>query len=75
MLVSVVLVGFTGPMLFESFTAAMDAGTNDMLGVVIRLAQRLDWAVFPIVGGLVLMGLGRMIMLLAAIDRSLRGVN
>ena len=31
------------------------------------------WAVGPIVGGLVLMGIARIIMLLGAINRSLRG--
>lgn len=74
-LVSIALVGYSAPALFQTFTTAMDAGSNDMLGVVTRMAQSVAWSVAPIVGGLCLMGLGRMIMLLAAINRSLRGVN
>jgi hypothetical protein len=72
-LVSIAIVGYGAPSMVQTFTAAMDAGNQNMFEVVGRLAASLHWAVAPIVGGLLLMGLGRVIMLLSAINRSLRG--
>ena len=71
-LASVVVIGYGAPAMLQAFTTAMDSGT-DMVGVVGGLLAQLHWAVTPIVGGLVLMGLGRIILLLGAINRSLRG--
>lgn len=73
-LVSIALIGFGAPDLIAGFNAASAAPSADMLGLVADLARGLSWAVTPIVGGLVLMGLARIIMLLGAINRSLRGM-
>lgn len=72
-LVSIVIIGYSAPAMFQSFSAAMDAGNQNMFGVVGGLLGSLGWAVTPIVGGLLLMGVARIIMLLGAINRSLRG--
>ena len=61
------------PQAIASFTAAMDAGNANMLEVSLGLAGNYAWAFYWIVGGLLLMGFGRVIMLLGAINRSLRG--
>ncbi|RYE58471.1 MAG: hypothetical protein EOP20_06015 [Hyphomicrobiales bacterium] len=71
-LISIAVIGYGAPAMFQTFSAAMDAGDN-ALATVSGLAASLNWAVLPIVGGLALMGMGRIIMLLAAINRSLRG--
>ena len=44
-----------------------------MIDVIAGLFAGLNWAVAPIIGGLVLMGFARIIMLLGSINRSLRG--
>jgi len=71
-LVSVAMVGYAAPSMYQTFAAAMDAGEPNMLGVLGGILGGLGWAVTPLIGGLVLMGLGRIIMLLAAISRTLR---
>lgn len=72
-LVSIAIIGFGAPAMMQTLSAAMDAGDQNILGVVTGMAASLNWAVTPLVGGLVLMGLGRVIMLLSDINRSLRG--
>lgn len=72
-LLSIAIAGLGAPALIQTFTTAMDAGSSDMFGVITGMAATLSWAVTPIVGGLALMGMGRIIMLLGAINRSLRG--
>lgn len=72
-LATIVLVGLGAPSLIQMFNAALDTPGSDLLGTLSDAARTLQWAVLPFVGGLVLMGLGRIVMLLAAIDRSLRG--
>ena len=71
-LISIVIVGYGAPAMYQTFSAAMDAGDN-VFATISGLAGQLNWALLPIIGGLALMGLGRIIMLLAAINRSLRG--
>jgi hypothetical protein len=70
--VSIVIVGYGAPAIFQAFSAAMDAGDN-VFATISGLAGQLNWAVLPIIGGLTLMGLARIIMLLGQINRSLRG--
>jgi len=72
-LVSIVIIGYGAPAMIQTFSAAMDAANQNMFGVIGGLLGSLGWAVTPIVGGLALMGMGRIIMLLASINRSLRG--
>jgi hypothetical protein len=73
-LVSVAIAGFNAPEAIASFTAAVDSGANLLtagLGIANGFATPFYW----IVGGLLLMGFSRVIMLLSAINRSLRGQN
>jgi hypothetical protein len=69
---SIAFAGYTAPSLYQNLVAALEAGDRNMLAVVGEVLNALSLAVMPLVGGLVLMGLGRIIMLLSAILRSLR---
>jgi hypothetical protein len=71
-LASLGLVGLAASGLLARFNAAM-ADNADLLATVLSLGRDLQWAVTPIVGGLLLMAVARIIVLLAAINRSLRG--
>ena len=71
-LISIVIIGYGAPTMIQSFTAAMDAGEN-VFSTIAILAGSLTWALWPVIGGLALMGFARVIMLLASINRSLRG--
>jgi len=72
-LVTIVMVGFAAPPLIQAFLSAIQAPTPDYLGAVAAFGQGLSWALTPFVGGLLVMGAGRIIMLLGAINRALRG--
>ena len=71
-LASLGLIGLAAPGLLTRFNAAM-AENADMLATVLAVGRDWQWAVTPIVGGLLLMAVARIIVLLAAINRSLRG--
>ena len=70
---TLVVAGFGAPGLIQMINAALDTPGSDLLGTLVDTARLLQWAVLPFVGGLVLMGLGRIVMLLGAINRALRG--
>lgn len=72
-LVSIAIAGYSIPDMITRFTTAMDLGDANMLEVVASIASSFTWALLPVIGGLSLMGFGRVIMLLGAINRSLRG--
>lgn len=72
-LVTVVMVGYSAPSLIQAFMAAVQAVNPDYLAAVADLGRGLNWALGPFVGGLVIMGIGRIIFLLGAINRALRG--
>ena len=72
-LATLVVAGFGAPGLIEMINAALDRPGSDLLATLVDVARLLQWAVLPFVGGLVLMGLGRIVMLLGAINRALRG--
>lgn len=72
-LVCIAIAGYGAPDMIRTFTAAMDAGNANMLEVIADLARALAWIIWPGIVGFALMGFGRIIMLLASIDRSLRG--
>jgi hypothetical protein len=72
-LISVAIAGYSAPQAISSFTSAMDAGNANMLEVSLGIGSGYAWALYWVVGGLLLMGFGRVIMLLGAINRSLRG--
>lgn len=71
--VTIVMVGYAAPTLVQAFMAAIEAPNPDYLGAVATLGHSLSWALGPFVGGLVIMGLGRIVFLLGAINRALRG--
>jgi hypothetical protein len=72
-LATVVMVGYSAPALVQAFLAAVQAASPDYLGAVADLGRGLNWALGPFVGGLLVMGAGRVIFLLSAINRALRG--
>lgn len=70
---TIVMVGYAAPALIQSFMTGIEGPTADYLGAVSALARGLNWALAPLVGGLLIMGVGRIIFLLGAINRALRG--
>ncbi|MBN9309213.1 hypothetical protein [Devosia sp.] len=72
-LVTLGMVGFSAPTLIQNFTVGLDSPGADLIANVVDTARALGWAVLPLVGGLAVMGFGRMLMLLGSIDRALRG--
>ncbi|MDF2981388.1 MAG: hypothetical protein K0Q69_1160 [Devosia sp.] len=72
-LATIVVAGFGAPGLIQMVNTALDTPGSDLLGTLVDVARLLQWAVLPFAGGLVLMGLGRIVMLLGAINRALRG--
>ena len=70
---NILVIGYGVPSMVQTFTAAMDAGSTNMFGVVTSLATSVSWPLTLVVGGLLVMGVGRIIILLSAINRSLRG--
>ena len=72
-LVSVAMAGYSAPQAIQRFTAALDAGTANMIDVTLGIASGYSGQFTWVVIGLLLMGAGRVIMLLSAINRSLRG--
>ncbi|WP_055047422.1 hypothetical protein [Devosia sp. A16] len=72
-LATLVVAGVHAPAQIDMVRAALDAPGGDLPATLIEVARLMQWAVLPFVGGLVLMGLGRIVMLLGAINRALRG--
>ena len=70
---TIVVAGYGAPGLIEMVNRALDTPGSDLLATLIDVARLLQWTVLPFVGGLALMGLGRIVMLLGAINRALRG--
>jgi cellobiose-specific phosphotransferase system component IIC len=70
---TVVIVGVHSPALLQSFITTLQTPEGGPMAAVVQLGDYLNWALMPFVGGLVLMGFGRTIMLLHAINRALRG--
>jgi hypothetical protein len=74
-LITIAIAGYNAPAVINRFTAAMDAGNVNMVDLSLSTLSSYNWALIPLVGGLALMGFGRIIMLLGSINRSLRGQN
>lgn len=72
-LVSIAFAGYSAPQAISNLTEAMDAGNANMLDVVLGIAQGYSGTLTWLIIGLLLMAAGRVIMLLSAINRSLRG--
>lgn len=71
-LASLGFIGLAAPDLLARVNAAT-AANADIMATALAIGRDLQWAVTPIVGGLLLMAVSRVIVLLAAINRSLRG--
>ena len=72
-LATIVVAGFGAPGLIQMVNSELDTPGSDLLATLVDVARLLQWAVLPFAGGLALMGLGRIVMLLGAINRALRG--
>ena len=72
-LASIAIAGYSAPEAITRFTTAMDAGNANAVDLTLGILASYSWTLTPVVGGLALMGFGRVIMLLGAINRSLRG--
>lgn len=72
--VTAVLVGFEAPAIYTALLGAYTSGgLNAVLPELGRIAQSLAWALYPFLGGLLLMGFARVMILLGSINRALRG--
>ncbi|MEP7239518.1 MAG: hypothetical protein ABI697_01415 [Devosia sp.] len=71
--VTLVLVGLDAPSIYDHMLAAYNQGTNALLPALGSEAMRFSWALMPFLGGLLLMGFARIIMLLGAIRHALKG--
>jgi hypothetical protein len=71
--VTVVLVGFEAPEIYATLLAAYDTGLNNLFATLGTIATSLNWALTPFLGGLLLMGFARIMILLGSINRALRG--
>ena len=69
----VVVVGFDGQAIYAALIAAYDSGPGNVLPALGRVAASLNWALTPFLGGLLLMGFARIMILLGSINRALRG--
>jgi hypothetical protein len=71
-LVTLVIVGFDAPAIYNQLMAAYNLGVENVLPVTGRIATSYAWALTPFLGGLLLMGFARVIVLLGAVNRALR---
>ncbi|WP_417308046.1 hypothetical protein [Devosia sp.] len=71
--ITAVLAGAAAPAVYDAYRAGMQRADADALTVLLAVSNQLSWAIGPFVGGLLMMGMGRVIFLLGAINRSLRG--
>lgn len=71
--VTAVLVGYGAPGIYDTLLAAYNAGLDSVPPALARIATSLNWALTPFLGGLLLMGFARIMMLLGAIRHALRG--
>jgi hypothetical protein len=71
--VTVVLVGYDGPAVYSSLMSAYNTGYDAVLPALAQVATAHAWALTPFLGGLLLMGFARIMMLLGAIRHGLKG--
>ena len=71
--VTFIVVGFDAPSIYYSLINAYNSGAQNVLPALGRAASGLNWALMPFLGGLLLMGFARIMMLLGSINRALRG--
>ncbi len=71
--VTLVLAGFDAPDIYNNLYAAYQLGLDHVLPALSTAAASLSWAFWPFLGGLLLMGFARIMMLLGSINRALKG--
>lgn len=71
--VTVALVAVGGPAVYDGLYAAYQAGYDHILPALATVMAGLGWALWPFLGGLLLMGFARIMMLLGSINRALKG--
>ena len=71
--VTLVVVGFELPPIYTALLAAYNSGLSSVLPALGTAASSLSWALTPFLGGLLLMGFARIMILLGSINRALRG--
>ncbi|HWA20080.1 MAG TPA: hypothetical protein VG757_13910 [Devosia sp.] len=71
-LVTLVMVGFDAPAIYSQLMVAYNSGVENLLPAAGRIATSYNWALTPFLGGLLLMGFARVIVLLGAVNRALR---
>ena len=72
-LVTLVVVGFDAPAIYAALLAAYNSGLANVPPALAKVAVSLSWALAPFLGGLLLMGFARIMILLGSINRALRG--
>jgi hypothetical protein len=70
---TLVVVGFEVPAIYTALLAAYNSGLPNVLSALGAVATGLSWALMPFLGGLLLMGFARIMILLGSINRALRG--
>jgi hypothetical protein len=70
---TVIVVGFEAPAIYSAIMTAYTSGLANVLPALGQVAMSLNWALTPFLGGLVLMGFARIMILLGSINRALRG--
>jgi hypothetical protein len=71
--VTVVLVGFDAQSIYQTLMTAYNSGLDAVLPALGTVAQSISWALTPFLGGLLLMGFARIMMLLGSIRHALKG--
>jgi len=71
--ITIVVIGVDAPALYATLAAAWQSDLGDLPAALGGIATGLNWALTPFLGGLLLMGFARIIMLLGNISRALRG--
>jgi hypothetical protein len=71
--VTLVVVGFELPPIYTALMTAYNRGLSNVLPALGSAAASLSWALTPFLGGLLLMGFARIMILLGSINRALRG--
>jgi hypothetical protein len=71
--VTLVVVGFELPPIYTALMTAYNSGLSNVLPALGSAAASLSWALTPFLGGLLLMGFARIMILLGSINRALRG--
>ncbi len=72
-LVTIVLVGLDAQAIYQALVAAYGSGLDAVLPALGSVASAHGWALEPFLGGLLLMGFARIMMLLGSIRHALKG--